>query len=568
MEEAYRYIIKGIVEGKIKDRRDLEKAKLKACRDYGLKTFMSNSQILERATRDERGKIAPLIKKKPTRTLSGVAVVAVMCKPHQCPHGRCIYCPESEKAPPSYTGEEPAALRARMFNFDPYRQVYNRLLQLESIGHPLDKVELIIMGGTFPSCFLCYQEWFITKCLQAMVDFGIENPENRIRIPGNRSNNPENGIGGSENGMGGPDNRIKFENHEDVPKDFIYLHDIQKANETSPVRCVGLTFETRPDYCKTQDVDRMLQMGVTRVELGVQTIYNFIYHRIERGHRVEDVVESARILRDSGIKVAMHLMPGLFSDFQRDLRIFKRIFSDERFKPDMIKIYPCLVTKGSKIHEMWQKGDYQPYTTEEAADLIVEMKKILPKWVRTMRIQRDIPSPLIEAGVKKSNLGELVYRKLQEKSLTCQCIRCREVGHQESQGFIPQSDNIKLLRENYPAGKGQEIFLSFEDPQSNILIGFLRLRMPSDKAHREEVDNKTALVRELHVYGPMVQLGDKEDDLWQHRGYGEDLLKEAEKIAREEYGKNKLLVSSGVGARNYYRKFGYRIEGPYMSKKI
>lgn len=581
MEEAYQYIIREIIEGRIKDRRDLEKAKLKACRDYGLKKFMSNSQILGRATTDERRKIAPLIKKKPTRTLSGVAVVAVMCKPHRCPHGRCIYCPESDKAPPSYTGEEPAALRARMFDFDPYRQVYNRLLQLESIGHPLDKVELIVMGGTFPSCFLCYQEWFITKCLQAMVDFGvnnpgngIENPGNGILNPGNRINNLENGIESPGNGIDTPENvenpgnGIKFQRHEDVPKDFIYLHDIQRANETSPVRCVGMTFETRPDYCKTQDVDRMLQMGVTRVELGVQTIYNYIYHRIERGHRVEDVVESARILRDSGIKVAMHLMPGLFSDFQRDLRIFKRIFSDERFKPDMIKIYPCLVTRGSKLYELWQRGDYKPYTSEEAADLILKMKKILPKWVRTMRIQRDIPSPLIEAGVKKSNLGELVYRKLQENGLNCQCIRCREVGHRESEGLIPQSDNIKLLRENYPAGDGQEIFLSFEDPPSDILIGFLRLRIPSDKAHRKEVDDKTALIRELHVYGSMVQLGDKKDELWQHRGYGGELLKEAEKIAREEYEKNKLLVNSGVGARNYYRKFGYRREGPYMSKKI
>lgn len=548
MEEAYRFIINEIIQGRIKSREDLEKAKHQACRDYNLPGFMSNSQILKNATPTERVVLAPLIKKKPTRTLSGVAIVAVMCRPHECPHGRCLYCPESEKAPPSYTGEEPAALRARMFKFNPYQQVYNRLLQLESIGHPLDKVELIIMGGTFPASFLCYQEWFVTKCFQAMNDFGLKDPEKKNfgSITGNLEN----------------DCQLK------IPENFTYLEDVQIDNETSSVRCVGMTFETRPDYCKTHDVDRMLQMGVTRVELGVQTIYNFIYHRIQRGHRVEDVVESTRILRDSGIKVAMHLMPGLFSDEKRDLRIFKRIFSDERFKPDMLKIYPCLVTEGSKLHELWQKGDYEPYTTEEAVDLIVKVKKILPKWVRTMRIQRDIPSPLIEAGVKKSNLGELVYRKLDEEKVNCQCIRCREVGHRASFGFMPKMENIRLLKEKYGAGGGQEIFISYEDVKSDILIGFSRLRIPSSNAHRNEIDNKTALIRELHVYGSMVRLGDKKDELWQHQGYGEGLLSEAEKIASENYDKKKMIIISGIGARNYYRKFGYKKEGPYMSKTL
>ncbi len=549
MQEAYRFIIKEIIEGRIKTNRDLEKAKHRACREFNLPQFISNSQILENATSEERNRIAPIIKKKPTRTLSGVAVVAVMCMPHQCPHGRCLYCPESDKAPPSYTGEEPAALRARRYNFNPYLQVYNRLMQLESIGHPLDKVELIIMGGTFPSTTLCYQEWFLTKCLEAMNDFGqkIEyNPDILMK---------------SQSG------RDKYNYKLDVPQEFAYLEDTQKLNEKSPVRCVGMTFETRPDYCKTEDVDRMLQMGVTRVELGVQTIYNFIYHRIDRGHRVKDVVESSRVLRDSGIKVAMHLMPGLFADQKRDLRIFKRIFIDERFKPDMLKIYPCLVTKGSKLYEIWQEGDYKPYTTQEAVDLIVEIKKLLPKWVRTMRIQRDIPSPLIEAGVKKSNLGELVYQTLEKENITCQCIRCREVGR-ASQNLTPELDKIKLLSEEYQAGGGQEIFISYEDLESDILIGFLRLRIPSSEAHRSEIDDKTALIRELHVYGSMVPLGDRKNDLWQHKGYGEGLLKEAEKLASEIYDKNKILINSGIGARNYYQKFGYKKLGPYMAKLL
>jgi len=549
MKNACRAIIEDILNGNIKTKRDLEKAKHKACRDYNLKKFMSNADILENATPDERKIIAAVIRKKPTRTISGVAIVAVMCKPHKCPHGRCLYCPESDIAPPSYTGEEPAALRARMFNFDPYLQVYNRLLQLESIGHPLDKVELIIMGGTFPSYFMDYQEWFVTKCLQAMNNFGVKE----VSVNSDPSQNFK---------KSDLTDRIK------IPGRFRYLKDTQKKNENSDIRCVGMTFETRPDYCKTEDVDRMLEMGVTRVELGVQTIYNYIYKRIERGHTVEDTIESARILRDSGIKVAMHLMPGLFADFDRDLRIFKRLFSDERFKPDMLKIYPCLVTKGSKLHEMWEKGEYSPYTSEEAVNLIVEIKKILPKWVRTMRIQRDIPSPLIEAGVKKSNLGELVYRKLHSQDINCKCIRCREVGHKASYGIEPELNNVKFLKEEYKAGNGDELFLSFEDTKKDILIGFLRLRIPSLKAHRPEIDNKTALIRELHVYGSMMPLGEKDENAWQHMGYGEKLLVEAQKIASEVYDKDKILVTSGIGVRNYYRKFGFKKLGPYMAKNL
>ncbi|GAB6054909.1 tRNA uridine(34) 5-carboxymethylaminomethyl modification radical SAM/GNAT enzyme Elp3 [Methanobacterium movens] len=547
MEDACRLIIDNILQKKIVSKEDLEKAKRQLCRDFNLEKFMSNSLILEHSTPEEREKIIPILKKKPTRTISGVAIVAVMCQPQKCHHGRCLYCPESEKAPPSYTGEEPAALRARMYNFDPYLQVYNRLSQLHSIGHPLDKVELIIMGGTFPSHFLCYQEWFVSKCLQAMVDFGekifVKNAENKDPLPS-----------------------IKIPHYGDY--DYVLLKDAQEANENCPVRCVGITFETRPDYCRKEDVDRMLSLGVTRVELGVQTLYNFIYQRVKRGHNIQDVIDSNRILRDSGIKVAMHLMPGLFSDFERDLRIFRRLFNDPDFKPDMLKIYPCLVTQGSLLYDMWKKGDYEPYTSQEAVDLIVEIKKILPKWVRTMRIQRDIPSNLIEAGVKKSNLGELVYDRLNQEQVQCQCIRCREVGHKSLNGLKSLEKRMRLTEERYEAAGGQEIFLSFEDPSCDVLAGFLRLRIPSNHAHRREITDKTALVRELHVYGPLIPLGKKENEVGQHRGYGEELLARAEEIAVSEFDKDKILITSGIGVRDYYRKFGYYKEGPYMAKKF
>ena len=561
MENACRTIIEHILQGKINSKQELEKAKRQTCRDFKLEEFMSNSLILKYATPREKKILGDVLVKKPTRTISGVAIVAVMCQPQDCPHGRCLYCPESDNAPPSYTGEEPAALRARMYKFHPYDQVYNRLKQLNSIGHALDKVELIIMGGTFPAHVLCYQEWFVAKCLEAMVDFGLKESQINLKheimdeIPESHNNSSPNSI------LNSPIPHYGLEK-------YVLLEDAQKANETSKIRCVGITFETRPDYCKVEDVNRMLNMGVTRVELGVQTIYNYIYQRIKRGHSVKDVIESNRVLRDSGIKVAMHLMPGLFSDFERDMRIFNRLFTDSSFKPDMLKIYPCLITKGSEMHAMWERGDYEPYTTEEAVDLIVEIKKMLPKWVRTMRIQRDIPSPLIEAGVQKSNLGELVYNRLEEEGVQCQCIRCREVGHQASRGIKADLDQIQLMEETYSSVGGGEIFLSQEDPISDVLAGFLRLRIPSNKSHRPEIDDKTALVRELHVYGSLVPIGEKKSVVGQHVGYGEELLARAEEIAIEKYNREKMVIISGIGTRNYYRKFGYEREGPYMTKKL
>ena len=479
MEEACRIIIEDIINGKITTRRELEVEKRQLCRDRNLKKFMSNSVILEHASLEEKKIVSNLLRKKPTRTISGVAIVAVMCHPHQCPHGRCYYCPESDIAPPSYTGEEPAALRGRMFKFHPYVQCYNRLKQLHKVGHPIDKVELIIMGGTFPSKDICYQEWFVSQCLKAMSDFGVIL-ENITEIGDIETFNKED--------------LLKYPPYSNnalktyPPNDYVLIDDIQRINESSKVRCIGMTFETRPDYCKETHVDRMLKMGVTRVELGVQTIHNHIYEKIKRGHTVEDVIEANRILRDSGVKVAMHMMPGLFPLArdeprieqcpEKDLEMFKTIFTNENFKPDMLKIYPCLVTDGSELHKLWKEGRYRPYSDEEAVELIVKIKKILPKWVRTMRIQRDIPSTLIEDGVKKSNLGELVYNRLEEENINCQCIRCREIGHKKTKEEY-SIDDYKLFEEDYIATEGREHFLSIEDKNEETLAGFLRLRMPS-----------------------------------------------------------------------------------------
>jgi len=550
MKDACRIIIDDIIEGKISTRRDLEVRKRQLCRELKLSRFMSNADILEYASEEEKELVSDTLKKKPTRTKSGVAIVAVMCHPHKCPHGRCLYCPESDIAPPSYTGEEPAALRGRMFEYPPYVQCFNRLAQLKKIGHPIDKVELIIMGGTFPSRDLCYQEWFVSQCLKAMTDFGLI-----------LDNNAEFEI----------NKKLIREFEKDVvktypPNDYVLIEDIQLANENSKVRCVGMTFETRPDYCKKEHINRMLDFGVTRVELGVQTLSDKLYEKVKRGHTIADVIESNQLLRDSAIKVAMHMMPGLFVRQKEDLKMFKQLFSDENFKPDMLKIYPCLVTKGSEIYDMWQEGIYRPYNDEEAVDLIVEIKKILPKWVRTMRIQRDIPSTLIEAGVQKSNLGELVYNKLDENHINCQCIRCREIGHKKTNENYALED-FRLFKESYTACGGEETFISIEDKNEESIAGFLRFRIPSQNTFRPEITDKTALIRELHVYGNMIQIGDKNPSIGQHTGFGEKLLMEAENLAIDN-DKDEIAIISGIGTRNYYRKFGYERKGPYMAKKL
>jgi len=507
-------------------KEDLSLAKMQVCREFQVERLPQNSEIIRHLKPAERERLLHLLKRKVVRTISGVAVVAVMTKPWECPHGKCAYCPGGPTygAPQSYTGHEPAAMRGIQHQFDPYAQVRSRLEQLQSIGHDVDKVELILMGGTFPAMPIDYQEHFIQRCLDAVT--GLDSAS---------------------------------------------LYEAMKNAETSRIRNVGITAETRPDYAKEKQVDQMLKMGITRVELGVQNIYDDIYRIVERGHAVEDVVDATGILKDSGIKVCYHMMPGLpSSNFKRDLAAFRTIFTDSRFKPDMIKIYPCLVIKGTKTYDWWREGRYTPYTTEEAASLIVEVKKIVPPWVRIMRVQRDIPAHLIDAGVNKSNLRQLVSEKLKENGIACRCVRCREVGHRFlKDGIKPDLDKVKILTHKEDASNGTDLFISAEDPVNDVLIGYIRLRISSAEAHRPEIrSDKPSIVRELHVYGPVVPLGKRFLEAWQHQGYGAMLLTEAERISMEDYDRDKILVTSAIGTRRYYMRFGYKHEGPYVSKQL
>ncbi len=542
METVAREIIEKILSGKIKDKSSLAREKARLAAKHKLRSMPRNSDILQYAGEDEYDDVLPLLQKKPTRTLSGVAIIAAMTKPHECPHGKCIYCPGGVEVevPQSYTGKEPAARRAIMHGYDPYEQVHARLEQLDGIGHPIDKCELIIMGGTLPSQPYEYQESFVKGCLAAMNDYPARRPRTQDRG----------------------------------------LEGIQKANESADVRCVGMTFETRPDYAFEPHVDAMLKLGGTKVELGVQTLSDAVYEKVDRGHMVADVARATQICRDSLLKVGYQMMPGLFSDEKQDLKMFKQLFSDERFKPDLLKFYPCLVLEGTKLYELWEKGEYEPYTTEQATRLIAKLKKDVPPWARIIRIQRDIPVDLVAAGVTKSNLRELVQEEMRAHGWKCKCIRCREIGLKMSKENIePDARAIEPKRIDYEAGGGEEVFLSFEETSNDLLIGFLRLRKPSDDAHRDELlpgrpktedrgPIRAAGIRELHVYGPMVEIGEKAREKWQHRGYGRELLAEAERIASEEWGLDAIRVISGIGARGYYRKFGYERVGAYMGKGL
>lgn len=503
------------------DRQKVLDIKLKVARKYHLSRIPKNSEILS-IIKEPPPRVRKLLTIKPARNLSGIAVVAAMSRPMPCPpQAKCIYCPGGVKvgSPQSYTGKEPAARRGAQHGYDAYEQVRARLKQLEAIGHSTSKVELIVMGGTFLSFPKDYQDEFVKGCYDALNGFRARTLEESL-----------------------------------------------KFNEIAERRCVGLTFETRPDFCKEGHVDRMLAYGGTRVEVGIQVLDDEVLYKVRRGHTVQEVVEAFRIAKDAGFKIVAHMMPGLpFSNQKKDHESFIRLFYDKRFKPDMLKIYPTLVVESAPLYRLYKKGEYKALSSEEAAELVAKVKEIVPPWVRIMRVQRDVPSNMIVAGVKAGNLRELARKKLKEEGKRCRCIRCREVGLQDIDPS--RLKDFGLVRRDYSASEGREVFLSWEDDEERV-AGFLRLRVPSENAHRPEIDKDTVIVRELRVYGKLVDVGKHEPYGWQHKGLGIALMREAERITYEEFGRRKIAVISAIGTRKYYEKLGYRRDGAYMSKKI
>ncbi|MFX1592338.1 MAG: tRNA uridine(34) 5-carboxymethylaminomethyl modification radical SAM/GNAT enzyme Elp3 [Promethearchaeota archaeon] len=531
IEKISRDVIDYLISNPRTSRHQITNVKGRIGKKYSYNKVIKNATILDFATDKEKQIITQLLKRRTTRTLSGVSVIAIMTKPLPCP-GTCIYCPgqdsqPGEKAAQSYTGQEPAAMRSIHCNYDPYLQVQSRINDLEAIGHKIDKIELIIMGGTFLSTDLKYQEDFIKGALESIIEQRVTS-----------------------------------------------LKEAKKLAEKSKRRVIGITIETRPDYCKEKDVDRMLNYGTTRVEIGIQTLYDEIYELVKRGHSIFDSKEAIRITKDAGLKVNAHMMPNLpGSTISKDLEMFELLYSNSEYRPDMLKIYPTVVVKGTQLYEWWKEGKYLPYTDDELINLIAQVKQKLPKYVRIQRIMRDIPANLIEAGCKKSNLRQLIQDRLIEIGNKCNCIRCREFGISKRTQLIDEYsfDDVTLLRFDYDASQGNEIFLSFENQIENYLIGYLRLRKPSEFAHRPELnDGKTMIVREIKVVGELVPKDSKPNYYTQiqHRGYGKLLMENAEKISSEEFDAKKLSVISGFGVRDWFYEMGYKIDGVYVSKLL
>ena len=454
--------------------------------------------------------------RKPVRTLSGVTPLAVMAEFRNCPHGTCVYCPNVE-VPLSYVEKSPVVLRASSVHYDAYEQVRIRLQAYEAMHHPREKIELIIMGGTFLSYPLEYQYDFVKKCYDGLNGFVSKS-----------------------------------------------LEEAKKANETAKHRCVALCIETKPDFCKQKEIDRMLEFGATRCELGVQIPDDVIYKKVNRGHTVQDVIEATALLKDAGFKVGFHYMPNLpGSTIEHDYVMFKKIFDDEQFKPDQLKIYPTQVIEGAALVKLWEQRKYQTYSEKELIDLLIRMKQIVPRYCRIQRIMREFPLESLKAGSKATDLRAIAKQEMKKQGLKCQCIRCREVGYVKAK--ISEED-IQLMKFEYEASGGKEVFLSYEDVKNDILISLLRLRIPS-QPFRKEITKKTALLRELHTYGQEIDLGVSDTEAWQHKGYGKKLVKEAERIAKE-YGIDKMAVIAGIGVKEYFYALGYEEEGFYVSKKL
>lgn len=442
--------------------------------------------------------------KKPVRTISGVTPLTVVLKPRKCDHGTCIYCPGGDHVPQSYTDKSPAIMRALALSFDPYEQVKNRLNVLNKMGHPTNKIEIIVLGGTFLQYDLDYQYNFIKRCFDSLNE-----------------------------------------------KDSKNLEEAKKLNETAEHRCVAMCIENRPDNCSEEEIQRMLDFGATRVEIGVQMPDDELYKKTNRGHLVEDVIEATKNLKNAGFKLGYHIMPGLpYSNPEKDLELFKKIFEDSRFKPDQLKIYPCQVVEDSPLAKIHNLIKYKPYTEEQTREILVKMMQLIPSYCRVMRMMREFPKEKLVEGLERLDLRKGIEDNFREKHIKINEIRMREIGFNKDVDL-----NTKLKIIEYEASNGKEFFLEFVNDE-DIIFGLLRLR----------ISNGKAIVRELHVYGQALNLGEK-GRISQHKGIGKLLMEKAEEITKEN-GIKKLSIISGVGVREYYKKLGYDLEDTYMVKKL
>jgi len=456
------------------------------------------------------------LRMKPTRTLSGVTTVSVLTKPYPCP-GTCVFCPGDARLPKSYLPDEPGAMRALHHGFDPYLQTASRLEALEAIGHPTDKVEVLILGGSWSAYPRQYQRWFIQRCLDALNGFESET-----------------------------------------------LAEAQEANEHARHRNVGLVIETRPDEINPREIVHLRSLGVTKVQIGYQSLDDDILRRNHRGHTVEESRKATGLLRRAGFKIVAHWMPNLLgATLEGDRVDFLRMWEDPALRPDEIKIYPCQLLENAELYEYWQRGEYQPYSTETLIQLLADLKTHIPRYCRVNRVVRDIPSGNIVAGNRRTSLRQDIQRELARRGQACGCIRCREI-----RGASLQMEELSEESITYDVMGGEERFLSFVTA-GDRLAGYLRLSLPADRSAPEGLAElaQAALVRELHIYGPSLEVGAESEGAAQHRGLGRQLMGIAEGHASRE-GYRRLAVIAALGTRGYYRRLGYRLEGSYMVKDL
>lgn len=500
------------------------------------------------------------LKTKPMRTQSGVAPVAIMTEPRECPHGTCTFCPGGINSyfgnvPKSYTGNEPASMRAIRNKFDAYLQVFNRLEHYVLLGQIPEKVELIIMGGTFLSYPIGYQDNFVKDVFQAMNDFS-----SLFFVEGSLNKNIFRQFFEFDLEFKSEERTRRIHEKLLQLKKETKLEEEQIKNETARIRCVALVIETKPDWCFEEHINQALKLGATRIEVGVQSLDDEILKKVNRGHNVSDTIKCFEMLKNAGYKVIAHWMPGLPGVNPRDeVENFKKLFEDSRFRPDGLKIYPCIVMPGTPLYRQYQKGLFKPLRTREAAEIVAKCKEFIPRYCRIYRVNRDIPTKVTIDGVGITNFRQVVHELMKKENKKCECIRCRE-----SRDKKVNWDNVKLNRIDYEASNGKEIFLSFDDIEKDVLLGFLRLRFPNER-FRNEITRDSAIVREIHVYGEAASIG--EVGKIQHRGLGKRLMNEAEKIAKQN-NKNKIVVISGIGVREYFYKIGYEKDGAYVSKLL
>jgi elongator complex protein 3 len=483
---------------------------------------------------------------KATRSMSGIVVISVLTKPYACP-GKCLYCPTEEGVPKSYFSAEPAVMRAINCKYDPYLQVSTRLKALFAVGHITEKINIRIIGGTWSYYPKRYQTWFIKElfraCNGSAVSLRGEKPKQSFRqIATLQSNIARN--------------------------DDVTLKQLQEINETAKHRIVEISIETRQDYIDKNEIIRLRMLGVTKVELGVQSLYDEVLRFNNRGTLTKTTILATQLLKDAGFKISYQMMLNLpASNIKKDIESFRQLFSDPAFCPDHLKIYPMALVKQSGAYKLLLQKEFKPYTKAQLIDLIAEIKQFVPYFCRIERVIRDIPADLIvEGGAKSSNLRQEVNLELNRRKIKCKCIRCREIRSSYNTKMP-----WKMFREDYESSGGKDIFLSIETLDRNHILSILRLRIPSQiftkSKHFLAVLNKSALIREMHTYGPTVKIGDKSSVAAQHQGFGKTLIKEAERIASDEFKLNKVSVIAGVGVRPYFYKLGYRLNKTYMIKQ-